>query len=160
MTLPVLVQFLGIYWLVTGVVSIVGIFVDSSMWFLKLLAGLLGIAAGIIVIQHPIWSTLLIPTTLTLVLGFIGIGVGVAHLIRTFRGGGWRAALLGVLNIGLGVLILMMPLLATLLLVYAIAILGVVMGILTIIAAFIVRSGQKQQVAPEGRGATPPPARV
>jgi uncharacterized membrane protein HdeD (DUF308 family) len=120
------------------------------MWFLKLLAGLLGIAAGIIVNQHPIWSALLVPTALTLILGIIGIGIGVLHLVRVFRSAAgipWGAAALGVLNLGLGILILMMPLLATLVLIYAIATWLVLMGILTIVAAFMTRSAQKKQVA-------------
>jgi uncharacterized membrane protein HdeD (DUF308 family) len=151
MTLFVLIQLLATYyWLVTGILSIASIFVDSRMWFLKLLAGLLGIAAGIIVNQHPIWSALLVPTALTLILGIIGIGIGVLHLVRVFRGAAgipWGAAALGVLNLGLGILILMMPLLTTLTLIYAIATLKVLMGILTIVAAFMTRSAQKKQVA-------------
>jgi uncharacterized membrane protein HdeD (DUF308 family) len=147
MTLLVIVQILGIYWLVTGVLSIVDIFLDSRMWFLKLLAGLLGIAAGIIVIQHPVWSTLLVPTTLILILGIIGIGVGVVRLVRIFRGGGWGTALLGILNIGLGILILVMPLLVTPVLIYAIATFGVLMGILMIVAASMTYSAQKREVA-------------
>jgi uncharacterized membrane protein HdeD (DUF308 family) len=151
MTLFVLVQILAIYyWLVTGIISIASIFVDSRMWFLKLLAGLLGIAAGIIVNQHPMWSALLVPTALTLILGVIGIGIGVLHLVRVFRGAAgipWGAAALGVLNLGLGILILMIPLLTTLTLIYAIATLKVLMGILTIVAAFMARSAQKKQVA-------------
>jgi uncharacterized membrane protein HdeD (DUF308 family) len=151
MTLFVLIQLLAIYyWLVTGILSIASIFVDSRMWFLKLLAGLLGIAAGIIVNQHPIWSALLVPTALTLILGIIGIGIGVLHLVRVFTGAAgipWGAAALGVLNLGLGILILMIPLLTTLTLIHAIATLKVLMGILTIVAAFMTRSAQKKQVA-------------
>jgi uncharacterized membrane protein HdeD (DUF308 family) len=148
MTLFVLIQLLAIYyWLVIGILTIASIFVDSRMWFLKLLAGLLGIAAGIIVNQHPMWSALLVPSALTLILGIIGIGVGVLHLVRVFRGAGWGAATLGVLNLGLGILILMMPLLTTLTLIYAIATFKVLMGILTIFAAFMTRSAQKKQVA-------------
>jgi uncharacterized membrane protein HdeD (DUF308 family) len=52
-----------------------------------------------------------------------------------------------VLNLGLGILILMMPLLATLVLIYAIATFGVLMRTLTIVAAFMTRSAQKKQVA-------------
>ena len=151
MMLFVLIQLLAIYyWLVTGILSIASIFVDSRMWFLKLLVGLLGIAAGIIVNQHPMWSSLLVPSALTLILGIIGIGIGVLHLVRVSRGAAgipWGAAALGVLNLGLGILILMMPLLTTLTLIYAIATLMVLMGILTIVAAFMTRSAQKKQVA-------------
>jgi uncharacterized membrane protein HdeD (DUF308 family) len=151
MTLFVLIQIVAIYyWLVTGIISIASIFVDSRMWFLKLLVGLLGIAAGIIVNQHPMWSGLLVPSALTLILGIIGIGIGVLHLVRVFKGAAGiplGAAALGVLNLGLGILILMIPLLPTLILIYAIATLMVLMGILTIVAAFMARSAQKKQVA-------------
>jgi uncharacterized membrane protein HdeD (DUF308 family) len=151
MTLFVLIQIVAIYyWLVTGILSIASIFVDSRLWFLKLLVGLLGIAAGIIVNQHPMWSGLLVPSALTLILGIIGIGIGVLHLVRVFRGAAGiplGAAALGVLNLGLGILILMIPLLPTLILIYAIATLKVLMGILTIVAAFMARSAQKKQVA-------------
>ncbi len=52
-----LVQFLGIYWFVSGIFGIVSIFLDKSMWGWKLFAGLLGIFAGVLILQHPLWST-------------------------------------------------------------------------------------------------------
>ncbi len=53
-TILVIVQFIGIYWLVTGVFSIAGIFIDRSLWGWKLLSGIIGTFAGLTVIQHPI----------------------------------------------------------------------------------------------------------
>ena len=64
-----LVQFLGIYWFVSGIFGIVSIFLDKSMWGWKLFAGLLGIFAGVLILQHPLWSTLLVPATLVIILG-------------------------------------------------------------------------------------------
>ncbi|NJN84083.1 MAG: hypothetical protein HC802_18620 [Caldilineaceae bacterium] len=52
-----LIQVLGIYWLITGIMSLVNIFIDSHMWGWKLFSGILGIVAGIWIIQHPWWST-------------------------------------------------------------------------------------------------------
>src|SRR5918992_3373671 len=45
-TVVALVQFLGAYWLITGVFSIVSIIIDRSNWVWKLFSGILGIAAG------------------------------------------------------------------------------------------------------------------
>src|SRR6476619_7415171 len=56
----VIVQLLGLYWLVDGVVRLVSIFVNRSGWGWKLAMGILGIILGLAVLQHPLWSTLLI----------------------------------------------------------------------------------------------------
>ena len=46
-TMVALVTFLGFYWLITGVLSLVQMFVDPVIpWFWSLLSGILGIAAG------------------------------------------------------------------------------------------------------------------
>ena len=88
MTTLVLIQFLGIYWLIAGVFNIVGIFLDHKQWGWKLFAGILGVIAGLLVIQHPLWSTVLIPTTLVVILGVVGLIFGIVGLIAAFQGGG------------------------------------------------------------------------
>ncbi|MBI4673502.1 MAG: DUF308 domain-containing protein [Chloroflexi bacterium] len=57
-TVLVLVQFLGIWWLVSGILDIVGIFMDKTAWGWKLFSGIIGILAGIVILQHPILSTI------------------------------------------------------------------------------------------------------
>src|SRR5215813_11533415 len=72
-TLVALVVFLGFYWLITGVLELVRVFVDRSVpWYWSLLIGILGIVAGIIVLNHPMFAALLLPTTIVLYLGIIG----------------------------------------------------------------------------------------
>lgn len=63
------------------------IFIDSSNWGWKLFAGILGIVAGIIILQHPLWSVLLVPATLVVLLGITGILIGIVKLIQAFQGG-------------------------------------------------------------------------
>jgi uncharacterized membrane protein HdeD (DUF308 family) len=77
MTAIVLVQLLGIYWLIAGIFQIVAIFMDSSMWGWKLFSGVLGIIAGILILRHPLWSALLVPATLVILLGLLGITIGI-----------------------------------------------------------------------------------
>src|SRR5215212_91372 len=93
-TLLSLVQILGFFWLIGGILRVVSIFVDNSLWGWKLLAGILGILAGILVLQHPLWSTLLVPAILVIFLGIQAMISGGASLVLAFQGGGWGAGLL------------------------------------------------------------------
>lgn len=53
-TVLALITFLGFYWFFTGILSLVQMFVDRSVpWFWSLLNGLLGLAAGVLVLRHP-----------------------------------------------------------------------------------------------------------
>ena len=49
-TLFVLIQILAIYWFISGIFSIISIFINSEMWGWKLFVGILGIIAGVIAI--------------------------------------------------------------------------------------------------------------
>ena len=69
----ILVQILGLYWLISGLFAIVSIFLGDTDWPIKALTGGLGIVAGLLIVQHPLWSTVLIPTTMVLVIGIVGI---------------------------------------------------------------------------------------
>ena len=50
-TLIFLVTFLGIYWLVTGVINLITLFWNRSQWGWKLFTGIVGIIAGSV--DHP-----------------------------------------------------------------------------------------------------------
>jgi uncharacterized membrane protein HdeD (DUF308 family) len=138
-TTVVLVQFLGIYWLIVGIIDIVRIFMDSSMWGWKLFSGLIGILAGIAIIQYPLWSTLLVPTVLVWVFGFFGIIIGVIGLIQAFQGAGWGAGILGVLSILFGLLLIFNAFGAALTLPFIIGILAIVGGLAALVMAFQMR---------------------
>jgi uncharacterized membrane protein HdeD (DUF308 family) len=132
----ILIQFLGIYWLVSGIFQIVAIFVDSTAWGWKLFAGILGIIAGILVLNHPLWSAVLVPSVLVLILGIQGIIFGILGLIQAFQGAGWGAGILGALSIIFGLVLLFNPILGAAALPWVLGIFGIVGGIAGIIAAF------------------------
>ena len=138
-TVAFLVLVLGFYWLISGIFSIIGIFVDSSQWGWKLFMGILGIIAGIIVIQHPLWSSILVPVTAAVVIGIFGIIMGIIGLIQAFQGAGWGAGILGVLSILFGILLIANPLISAAALVIVLGVFGIIGGILAIIAAFRIR---------------------
>jgi uncharacterized membrane protein HdeD (DUF308 family) len=135
-TTLVIVQFIGIFWLVTGVFSIAGIFTDRSLWGWKLIAGLIGIFAGLAVIQHPLWSTILLPTMLVIIFGVNGIILGFINFFGAFKGGGFSAAVLGIIHFLFGVILLSAPFAAALALPWAFGIIAVVGGIVAVISSF------------------------
>ena len=110
--LSLTVILLGLFWLIKGLYTIISIFIDSSAWGRKLFIGLLGIAAGIIVIQHRPWGSFVLPAVAAIILGIYGLIVGVVSIILAFKGGGWGAGILGVLSIVIGLLLLFNALVA------------------------------------------------
>lgn len=109
-TLIFLVQVLGFYLLVEGILRIVSIFLDTSLWGLKLAIGILGILAGIVALNHPLLSAIALPTYIVYIIGFLAIFEGVGGLAQAFRGGGWGAGLLGILVIIFGIIVVSNPL--------------------------------------------------
>jgi uncharacterized membrane protein HdeD (DUF308 family) len=105
-TIQFLVILLGVYWLVSGVMHLFWLIFDRTAWGVKVILGLLGIAAGLLILQHPLVSAVLVPASVVVVMGWIGIIIGIVSLVLAFTGGGWGAAALGVLSIIFGVLIL------------------------------------------------------
>lgn len=108
-TLMFLVQVLGLYLFVAGVFRIVGIFTDTTAWGWKLLGGALSILAGLLVLDHPLWSTLMVPTVLVFFVGFLSIFQGAAGLVVAFQGGSWAVGTLAVLGILFGLLLVIYP---------------------------------------------------
>jgi short repeat uncharacterized protein DUF308 len=82
-TVVAITIFLGFYWLFVGVLELVRMFVDRSVpWIWSLLIGILGIAAGILVLNHPLFAAVLLPATLVIYLGVLGI---ISHLRDHWR---------------------------------------------------------------------------
>jgi len=136
MTTAVVVQFLGIYFLVAGMFRIISIFIDSHMWGWKLFAGILGVIAGLLVLQHPIWAPFVVAGTLVIVIGIEAIIFGVIGLVQAFNGGGWGIGILGVLSVALGILLLGHLWIAALTTPWVVGAFALVGGIAAIVQAF------------------------
>src|SRR5689334_19446574 len=125
-TTLVLVQVLGFYWLIVGVLALVSLCVDRTLWGWKLCSGILGVLAGLVVIRHPLWSAVFIPTLLVVLLAVQSLIQGVVHFAEAFRGGGLGMVVLGILNILLGVVLLSAPFMAAFALVLTVGILALI----------------------------------
>ena len=142
-TTVVLVQVLGIYFLVMGIFGLVGMFINSEGWGWKLVMSILGIIAGLVVIQHPIWSTIGIAAFVALFIAIDAIIMGIVRIVQAFQGAGWWTGIVGVLLVFLGIY-LWSNLGATIVaLPWVFGLFALVSGVVSLFAAFKLRSLQK-----------------
>lgn len=140
-TLVTLVTFLGFYWIVSGVLSLVQMFVDRSVpWIWSLLIGLVSVAAGVLVVRHPLVAALTVPTLIVLVFGIEGVVIGILELIGGFSGGGAGSFIRGIFNLLIGILLLSAPMAAALAVPLVFGILLIVQGGALVGLAFRVRT--------------------
>ena len=140
-TLVVVVTFLGFYWLFTGIMALVRVFVDRSVpWFWSLLIGIIGILAGLVVLRHPLFAALTVPAVIVIVLGIEALVMGVLDIIGGFSGGGLGSFFLGVINLVIGLLLLASPLTAALAVPLVFGVLLLIQGVALIILAFRIRA--------------------
>ena len=133
----ILVQFLAIYWLVSGVIGLVSLIWDRTQWGWKVAGGILGIIAGVAVMRHPMYATVLVGTTLVIFMGVLALAFGVMNLVRAFSaGGGWGMGLLGVLDVIIGLFLIFNPLAGAIALPIVLGAFILVGGIASIIMAW------------------------
>lgn len=142
-TVVVLTRVVGWFWLISGVISIVSIFTRDTgiYWGWLLINGVLGILAGMAVLDHPLLAAILAPMALVIFLGIEGVLIGLTYLIQAFRGGGWGVGVLGVLSLVFGLLLLLVstPLTALVTIVTWVGIAGIVGGIVLIVMGLRLR---------------------
>ncbi len=153
----VAVRILGLYWLIAGIFKIVAIFIDSSRWGWKLIFGVIGIIAGILVLQAPLGMTLIVGNTLIIVLGIMGLMMGTVSIIQAFQGAGWGTGLLGVLTIILGFVLLANSMKLTFSLPVTLGLLSIGGGLLALYTAFRVKGEQKAAEIAEVKPSAPVP---
>ena len=153
-TTLVLVQFLGLYWLIAGIVDIVVAIVDKAeehRW-LKLFGGLIGVIAGLIVLNNAVLAGVLTPTIMLWMIAFAFI---IGGIIRIFLGNktaeaigyewSWGQFFLGIFYVLFGIVLLGLPLIGKFATMVSTAgLLGVVGGIVIIILSFRLRGAYKQ----------------
>ena len=139
-TLLYLVQVFGFYLLIGGLLRMVSIFTDSSSWGWKLFGGILGILAGIVVLNHPLWSTIAIPTYLVYLISVLAIAEGAVCLFMAFQGDGWGIGILGILSILFGIIVLSNPLIGVVALPSVLGGFMLVGGVAAVVASFRLRS--------------------
>jgi uncharacterized membrane protein HdeD (DUF308 family) len=140
-TLVALMTFLGFYWLIGGVLSLVRMFADRSVpWIWSLLSGVVGVLAGIFVLRHPMLAAVSAPTVLVIVLGVEGLIIGVLDIAGGIKGGGFGLILFGLINILVGLVLLSSPLTAALAVPFVLGVILLVQGAILLGWAFRVKA--------------------
>jgi uncharacterized membrane protein HdeD (DUF308 family) len=136
-----LVTVLGFYWLIRGIFFIIQIFVGGSgvHWGWLLFGGILGILAGMVVLRHPLYATVLVGTVLVIIVGVEGLIMGLIGLFQAFRGAGWGAGIMGALSVIISIILLANVYAVTFYLPYVIAGFLIVGGIAAIVFSFSMR---------------------
>ena len=136
-TSRMIVFYIGIYWIITGILSFIRIFTDRGNIIWKVINGIIGILAGWFLVSNITeGSTLVFGIAAIIILGVQGIIMGIFGLIESFQGGGWGPGSIGVVSIIIGIMLLGSPLGYAEVLPWVIGIFAVVGGIFTIIMAF------------------------
>jgi DNA-binding winged helix-turn-helix (wHTH) protein/uncharacterized membrane protein HdeD (DUF308 family) len=140
-TTAALVSFLGLYWLIMGILALVRVFVDRSVpWLWSLVTGITGILAGIFVARHPLLAALTVPTSAVIVLGVLGLMMGVTEIVGGFMGGGIGSFILGVIYLPVGLFLLGSPVAAALVAPAVFGVLLLVQGVALTAFAFRART--------------------
>ena len=142
-TLVTLVIFLGAYWLVDGIFSlvegIIGHTERSRTWLI--IGGIISILAGLFLVSNPVVAGLITGTFLIYLIGFATIVTGVMHIFAGRDGAwSWGGLFLGILYVIFGVLIVLNPILTEATVLLLLPFWAIITGIFAIVAAFMMRS--------------------
>ena len=134
--LAIIMLLIGLMWFIQGIFNLLSIFIDKAEWGWKLFGGVIGIAAGLLVLKNPIESTAVVPAVVAWLMGLFGLIIGISGLIDAFKGGGWGAGVFGVVAILIGLLFLFNSMVSGQVLVWILALLLVIQGVVGIFYAF------------------------
>ncbi|MDF7665326.1 DUF308 domain-containing protein [Bifidobacterium sp. ESL0745] len=140
-TLVAVAVVLGAYFVVSGVIRVIGAIVENGLpggWrVLDILVGLLLVIGGVIMLKNTAISTALLTILVTLTVGIGWIMEGIMALVETWRlpKSGW-AIFYAIISILAGIVVLFSPFTSVIVLVVFAGISMVIMGILAIIRAF------------------------
>ena len=101
-----LVEVLGIWWLVVGIFDIVHMFTDHRQWGYKLFMGLISIIAGGYILMYPILVGAELASLFVLILGIWGVIKGCIMFFMAFKGGGGAYAIVGIFAIFFGIILI------------------------------------------------------
>ena len=139
-TLTLVMLFVGLFWLIDGVVGLVCILFDRSNWAWKLMAGVLSVVGGIFVIQLSQQDALAAPMLASIVIGVIALLIGLIQLLLASRGGGLRTGIPGAVSAVLGVLLAFMPMIGAAFLPFMLGGMALAGGVATVVASYRRRS--------------------
>ena len=143
-----LVQLMGVFWLVGGIIDIIhAVFTREKGWGWTAGGAIVGILSGLVILGHPIVAMAITAATLFLVAAFTAIVSGVTNILggrnRTEESWSWRRFFLGVLQIVIGLFMLWHPVTGTLTFTTALGLIAIGGGVGSVGLAIGARSTRK-----------------
>lgn len=109
---PMLANFMGVYWLLSGVVSLRWGTAVRPMRRLAIIAGVIGVLAGLMVVSRLLLQDFVGEVLIFNLIGFIMVLTGLLHVFGGFRTDNlsrsvtWGSFILGIFEIVLGTLLI------------------------------------------------------
>ena len=145
-TIEVVVIFLGIYWLMDGIVTLLASFTgrkEHEGWGWGVFSGVISILAGLAVLSQPVLTAIFTVKFIVTLVGIMIIVSGASSIVTGFRlrktSGEWMMMLGGALGLLLGLLLLFNPLFSAAVYVNMLAVLSIIGGIMLIAVAFKIK---------------------
>jgi uncharacterized membrane protein HdeD (DUF308 family) len=143
-TAILLVQLMAVFWVIGGVIDLVTGLTHGDHphrgW--RIFGGILSIAAGVIIVAHP-----LVGAIVTIAFGFYLLALtaivnGLINLVGGFKGSvSWGGSLLGLVQVIIGIFLVTHPIMGMLAYVPMLGIITIVAGIAVIVFALRVKTG-------------------
>jgi len=146
-TLTVLIIILGIFWLVDGILTTVKSIRGRKIieaWGWGIFTGVLGIIAGLVVLSHPLTSTILTTSFLIWFLGISAVIYGISGLVTGIRlrkesKGEWSMILGGIISVIFGIILMVSPFVSALVIIKTMGLVALIGGISVCIVAFRIK---------------------
>jgi len=143
-TIFYLILILGIYWFIGGIFTLISLISDRSNLGWKIFLGIISIIAGIAIITYPLYSSVIVLAVMVICVGFFGILIGITKLFEAAKNRDAGAGVLGILSIIFGMILLIYPYAAAIILPWIIGIIALIAGISAIIVSFKVKKAQAE----------------
>ncbi len=138
-----LITFIGAWWFVGGIFSLISIAIDRSNLMLKIISGLLSLFAGMVILGYPLISTLIMLPFFVIMIGVWGIIIGGTNAYHGYSTKDWGSVVLGLMSVIFGILLLVYPLEAALALPIVVGIFALIGGISAIIGSINLKKVQE-----------------
>ena len=113
-TRPFVVNFIGVFWLAAGIMSLRWSASGERARRMSVVVGIVGIVAGVLILGRFLLAQLVGEAPIVLLLGGIVVLTGLVHVFEGFRTGSdrhrqrsWTSTLLGAFEIALGLVVLL-----------------------------------------------------
>jgi uncharacterized membrane protein HdeD (DUF308 family) len=102
-------KLLGLYWLLRGGMDLFRLIIDQTWWIWRLFGALIGVTAGLVMLRHPLASSVIDDQRTIFIIAVLGVLYGIVCLVQAVHSKGWGLAVLGLMSGIFGLLLLSEP---------------------------------------------------